>query len=191
MATKALEMWPSVKDFENFFVKTGGLDIGQLDDENVNKVAKVSKERGIEHEVLIGAQLRQKFPQFTGLPDDTLAVYSPEAGILNPNKIRTVLLSDYDHEKHSIVEKERVESIIEGEDDIITVVTSSGKRFQTRKLSICVGAYSKKFLKQHFDLDIKFEVLRMCYVYWKLTEKAVQENVLTAANSVSISIISI
>nr|CAG4709798.1 unnamed protein product [Naegleria fowleri] len=182
MASKSLELWPQVPQFETFYKRTGGLDIGPLSDESINKVVQVSRERGYPHEVLQGQQFRDRFPQFSGLPDDTLAVYQPEAGMLNPNKIRSILLNNdgsaYDVEKHRIVEKERVEDLIEdGNSGNFTIVTNKGNRFEAKKLAICVGAYCKNFLKKHFDLDIQFEVLRMCYYYWKIGERGMKENV--------------
>ena len=187
MSSKAFELWKQVPHFETFYKCTGGVDIGDETDKTIHKVINVAKERGFPHQVLNAAELREKFPQFSGLPDSTLALYQENAGVLNPNKIRRILFDEYPNkDRNTIVQNAQVEKLEEDDTGVYTITTATGQTFRAKKLAICVGAYVKQFLKKHFDLDIKFEVLRMAYFYWKMAEKAKQEGFFRE-NSVSIN----
>ncbi|KAL9646342.1 hypothetical protein ABK040_014494 [Willaertia magna] len=185
MSEESLSMWKELKNYQDFFKQTGGLDIGHENELTVNQVINVVKERNISHEILKSNEIRERFPLFKNIPDHHVAVYQPQAGILNPKKIKEkLLLSESINNNTTILQKMNITKIVELDDGSFQLFVKPNNQnqdselqekeetiYHTKKLIICVGAYTKHFLKQHFNLNIKFEVWRMSYVFWKLKQK--------------------
>jgi sarcosine oxidase len=62
----------------------GGLMIGPPDGEVVSGTIRSAREHALPHEVLSPGEVHARFPAFT-LPEGTVAVFDPHAGILDPD----------------------------------------------------------------------------------------------------------
>ena len=82
---RAYELWYELEheSGESLLTITGGLNIG-LPESDFVAGAEASAERfGLPAELLTAAEIHARFPGFS-LPEDYLAVYEPNAGILRP-----------------------------------------------------------------------------------------------------------
>jgi len=70
----------------NLYLRTGGVSFGPPDSDYVQKVAASLEEIGVPHRRLTGAQLNRVTPAFR-VPDDTDAVFEPDAGMLAAARI--------------------------------------------------------------------------------------------------------
>ncbi|KAL9648625.1 hypothetical protein ABK040_016257 [Willaertia magna] len=177
MAEEAYNLWKEIEKVENFFKEIGGLDIGRKD--SLQKILNVMKERNLSHEILTADVIRKKFIEFNNISDEYIAIYQKNSGILNPNKVREIMLKKR-REFHDIMEETKVieiKELIDYSSFEITVLNTNKETIliKTKKLIICVGAWTKQFLKQHFKINIKFEAQRISYYYWKINKEIIQK----------------
>lgn len=110
-------------------------------------------------------------------PDDHIGVFQPDAGVLNAYEAVRMALFLAMKNGVEVREEEKVIEIIPvrgGKDTIyhplfVIVRTSNGNCFIAKKLVICAGAWTKKCLRQAFNIDVDLEVQRMSYFLWKLS----------------------
>lgn len=86
MMLHALPLWHELQDFagEPMFATTGGLNTARRGAGSPRGLARLQAlyaRRGIAHELLGGAEARERFPQFH-LSDDTDALYQKDFGVL-------------------------------------------------------------------------------------------------------------
>lgn len=65
---------------------TGGLYLGEADDDFVAGSLASARQHALPHEHLNRSQVRERFPQFD-VPDHWQAIYEPEAGLLIPERV--------------------------------------------------------------------------------------------------------
>ena len=70
---------------QNLYLRTGGVSLCRRGDDYVAKVAASLHDVGVEHRRMTGKELRRALPVFE-IPDDSEAVYEPDAGILAASK---------------------------------------------------------------------------------------------------------
>lgn len=85
LARRAYENWAELERLtgETVLTKTGVLEIGKPGSVIFNGSVQASRLHLLEHEVLDGAEIRRRYPQFT-LPDDYMAVWQPDGGFVRP-----------------------------------------------------------------------------------------------------------
>ena len=84
---RSYELWHSLEtEFgEKLLHLTGGLYMGPRGAEIVEGSMKSAIEHGLDHELLDGGEIRERFPQFS-VPDDYKALLEPQAGFLLSEK---------------------------------------------------------------------------------------------------------
>ena len=84
---RAYELWREIEQRaeEKLLYITGSLDIGPADSWVFKGALRSAMEYELEHEVLTGLELAQRFPGYQ-LPHDIMALYQPEGGFLAPEK---------------------------------------------------------------------------------------------------------
>ncbi|MBT2481605.1 N-methyl-L-tryptophan oxidase [Streptomyces sp. ISL-94] len=84
LARRSLELWQRLQDEagQRLFFPGGGLLIGPEAGVIVGGTLRAARTHGIEVRSMGVAELRERFPQHTGVPGHHLAVWEPSAGIL-------------------------------------------------------------------------------------------------------------
>ena len=82
---RAYELWAEVeaRTGTQVLVKTGSIDAGPADSWVFKGSLQSCVEHGLEHEVLTGTELKQRFPGYN-LPHDILACFQPDGGFVLP-----------------------------------------------------------------------------------------------------------
>ena len=84
---RAYELWREIQQIasEQLLHITGSLDIGPADAWVFKGALRSAMEYELEHEVLTGLELAQRFPGYQ-LPHDMMALYQPDGGFLVPER---------------------------------------------------------------------------------------------------------
>jgi sarcosine oxidase len=129
---------------EKLLTITGGIDAGPKDSTLVKGSKKSCEEHGIDHEILTSSELTKKFPGIK-LPDDYLAVYQKDAGILFAE--RCVVQHAKLAQKYGakINTNERMLSYNHLDGGVISVKTNKCS-YRTKQLVLCLGPWSNKFI---------------------------------------------
>eukprot|EP01063_Lacrimia_lanifica_P040524 TRINITY_DN9203_c0_g1_i1.p1 TRINITY_DN9203_c0_g1~~TRINITY_DN9203_c0_g1_i1.p1 ORF type:complete len:437 (+),score=160.01 TRINITY_DN9203_c0_g1_i1:60-1370(+) len=90
LVKRSLEKWRGIEEAiggapGSLFKQTGTLDIGKPDG-IVRDAIQSCKEYAIEHEVLSGNQVRERFPALEGVDDAFMACYQKDGGVLHPER---------------------------------------------------------------------------------------------------------
>lgn len=84
---RAYELWYEIEREAQtqLFYRTGSLDIGPADSWVFKGALRSATEYELEHEVLTGLELAQRFPGYQ-LPHEIMALYQPDGGFLTPEE---------------------------------------------------------------------------------------------------------
>lgn len=85
LVRRAYELWRELEEIAGrpLLRITGGLNVGHPESAFVSGALESARRHGIPHEVLDAAAAAQRFPALR-LPKDFVAVYEPNAGVLDP-----------------------------------------------------------------------------------------------------------
>ena len=65
---------------------TGGIDMAPDGNPDITSLIASCRRSQVPHQVLDSEGIRERFPQFTNVPDAYTGVYCPEAGVVNATK---------------------------------------------------------------------------------------------------------
>ena len=65
---------------------TGGIDMAPDGNPDITSLIASCRRSKVPHQVLDSKGIRERFPQFTNVPDTYTGVYCPEAGVVNATK---------------------------------------------------------------------------------------------------------
>ena len=147
LVLRAYELWREAEQAtgRDLLLITGALMIGTPDSEVVAGSLRSAREWGLDHELLDAGDLRKRYPVFAP-PDDTVALYEAEAGVLRPEDAVAAHLRLAAEAGAAL----RFEEPILGWDadssgDGVTVTTGQGVE-RAGRLVVCPGAWAPELL---------------------------------------------
>ena len=146
LAREALRSWQALQAEagQTLFWRTGGLDLGPDSAPELTQVEQALVGQGMQSERLTRAGLHKHYPQWH-VPADWEAVYSPDAGIVNPTLTVEVLAALTSAYGGQVLENTRVEGIEFGSRPCIS--TSAGD-FTCNHLIVAAGAWTAKLVPE-------------------------------------------
>ena len=87
LAKAAYPAWRAIEEDsgETLYVQTGGLDFALPGEPSFVTTVNTLVQTGIPHELISAAEVRERFPQFH-LPEDMIALYQHDAGVLRASR---------------------------------------------------------------------------------------------------------
>ncbi len=144
---RAYELWAEVeaRTGQQVLVKTGSIDAGPADSWVFKGSLQSCVEHGLEHEVLTGAELKERFPGYN-LPHDLLAVLQPDGGFVLPEPATVA----YVQAAHALgAEIHGHEEVLEwkplGNGEGVRVITDRAE-YEADSLVIAGGAWNSRLL---------------------------------------------
>jgi sarcosine oxidase len=176
LALRSYELWREIEAAtgSDLLTVTGGLWISSAERQAETHVANffhntrsAARRFGIAHEVLDGAQIRARFPQFD-VRDNEVGYFEPDAGFLRPEACVGAQLALAERHGARLHRNERVEGFSEM-DGVVRVVTERA-RYEARQLIVCAGPWVRHFLEpRHAPL---FAITRQVQYWFDVKEAA-------------------
>jgi sarcosine oxidase len=140
---RAYELWHEAEAVTGaeLLVTTGSIDASPEDDPLFQGALASALEHGLQHEVLTGAALNERFPGY-GLPANHRAIFQPQGGLIASERAIVAHVRAAQGEGADIRARERVlgwEASASGEG--VTVTTDKGV-YQAARLVITAGAWA-------------------------------------------------
>lgn len=160
---------------ESLYLPTGGLIMGSADGrahhhgrpDFVRRTAEIAAKHGIAHELLDGAAVARRFPQFITRGDE-FAYFEPEAGVLRPERCIAVQLQQAAARGAMLRPGETV-TAIEGDARSVSVTTTAG-RYQADRAIVTAGPWLPGLVGGRFAAHLR--VLRQVLYWFEPTEPA-------------------
>jgi len=143
---RAYQLWHELEceTGEKLFYQTGSIDMGPADSEVFAGSLESCLEHQLEHEVLTGRQLNERFPGYR-MPDETMAVFQPQGGLLVPERCISAYARMAQKRGATLHTRERVQAwdvLLDGRLHLET----SRAAYTADKLVICGGAWAYKLV---------------------------------------------
>lgn len=139
---------------------TGGLYLGRPESELVSGSIQAARSYNLPHELISRQELSQRFPQFL-VPDDTIAFYETQAGLLLPEAV--VATQAELAMRHGAVLRGH-EAVLGWKADGSGVqVQTSRETYRASSLIITAGAWASRMLA---DLKINLKVTRQALTWF-------------------------
>ncbi len=138
---RAYELWREIEaaSGERLFVKTGSIDASPEDGELFQGALASARLHHLEHEILTGAQIADRFPAYR-LPADHRAIYQPDGGFIASERAIVAHVRAAQSAGAEIHARERVLEWTPLGDNGVSVVTDKG-RYRARRLVLAAGAW--------------------------------------------------
>ena len=145
LARRSYELWRELEaeTGRDLLYVTGGVDAGPPDGEVVPSSEASCRAHDIDHEVLSGAEVNERFPGYD-IPDDHRAVYQPESGFLVPEQCIIAHVEAAQAHGAQIRARETVTDVTE-EADGVRVTTDRGT-YRADEAIVTAGAWAREFL---------------------------------------------
>ncbi len=142
---RAYELWHEIEQRSGVqvYYKTGSLDAGPADSWVFKGSLRSCVEFELEHEVLTGKEVNQRFPGYE-LPHDILALLQPDGGFITP-EIATVHYVEAAHELGAEIHGRETVLGWEPRGDGVRVVTDRAE-YEADSLVITAGAWNSRML---------------------------------------------
>lgn len=164
----AYDLWQEIetKIGESIIHTTGGLDFGDLDNEQILSVEEACKSVGLNYERFDSKQLRIKFP-ILNIPDNYIGIYQPDAGIIAATKAVSMFQKLAKQNGATLIDNSKVNNINVTDSNIeITIIDEI---YRCVKLIITAGAWINStlgLLDKKIQLNI--DVWKLTIAYWKV-----------------------
>ena len=165
---RSIEMWRDLqarntdKEIINF---TGGLMLGNPESQVIQGVMRSIEEHNLPHELLDADQIRTRFSGLFVVDDDDIGVFEEEAGYLIPeNCIHAYLKEAGNNGADMRFDEEMISYKVDPSAEIITVHTSKGSVYRTKRLILSVGPWAPDVFGHdvpHLQLHVERRIL-----YW-------------------------
>ncbi len=138
---RAYELWREIEaaSGERLYVKTGSIDAGPEDGELFQGALASARLHHLDHEILTGAQIADRFPAYR-LPADHRAIYQPDGGFIASERAIVAHVRAAQSAGAEVHARERVLEWISRGDNGVSVVTDKG-RYSARWLILAAGAW--------------------------------------------------
>ena len=145
LARRSYELWRELETEtgRDLLRVTGGLDAGPPDGEVVPSSAASCRAHDIEHEILSGVEVNDRFPGYD-IPKDHQAVYQPNSGFLVPEQCIIAHVEAAQAKGATIRAREAVTEIDDAGDDVW--VTTDRGEYRADKVVVTAGAWAREFL---------------------------------------------
>uniref|UniRef100_A0A915CYB5 Sarcosine oxidasee (formaldehyde-forming) n=1 Tax=Ditylenchus dipsaci TaxID=166011 RepID=A0A915CYB5_9BILA len=121
----------------------------------------------IDHEILVGPQIRKKFPHLHYDDPKWHAIYESKGGTMLADKCLKAVQSQYLAQGGQMHCKEKILRIISTDNDLVEVYTQLAK-YTTRKLVVAAGPWLSTLLP---ELPIRTTAQLVGVNFWKVREK--------------------
>ncbi|ADJ15423.1 N-methyl-L-tryptophan oxidase [Halalkalicoccus jeotgali] len=140
---RAYELWEEIgtRHGEQLLFETGSIDAAPADDPLFEGSRRSCEEYDIDHEVLTGAAVNERYPGYD-IPDDHMAVYQPNGGYVLSERAIVAHTMEAQREGARIQARERVTDW-EPEGDGVRVRTDRGE-YTADNLVITAGAWAAR-----------------------------------------------
>jgi monomeric sarcosine oxidase len=147
MAGDALRLWRRLEEEtgERLLTETGLLMIGHESPSIEMATYTILQSLGIGVEILTGAQVARRFPQFNA-DAISFGVFDPKASILYAEMILRALLRLAQSRGVEVIQSERVLEIKSGWRGAVSVTTGSGQTLVGEKVLAASGPWTRKLL---------------------------------------------
>ena len=148
LAAAALERWRVAEDESGLrlLTMTGGLDV-QLGEtsglKDVDQLAGSLDAQGIDHELIDGAELRQRWPQWQ-VPDNARALYQSESGIVDAARANATHISLARAHGATVIDETPVREI--RRDGAGVAVVTDGETYRADRAVVAAGAWTNRLL---------------------------------------------
>lgn len=183
---RSLELWRELDDFHvaegsdvHLLELCGGVMIGPPDSVVVRGTRRSIEEHHLPHELFDQEKMRLRYPGMN-LSSSEIALREDTAGYLRPERcILAHLALARKHGAQTIfgeVMKSFRSVSIEGEvEELLEVLTESGRVYRTRRLALSIGAWAPtqpELQPQQLGLSHPLYVLRKVLFWFRLTKEA-------------------
>lgn len=151
LAERSYELWRELEDISgrNLLHITGGVDAGPPDGDIFPSSRDSCREHDIEHEVLTGKEVNERFPGYD-IPADHRAVYQPESGFLVPEQCIIAHVEAAQQEGAEIHARETVTDISTIGDGV--EVITNRDTYRADEVVVTTGAWTREFLPELADM---------------------------------------
>lgn len=166
MAMTALSAWRDLERIsgQTLLTMTGGLDLGRAGNASLERTAAGMAAAGAGFERLSAAELMRRFPQWR-VPDDWMALHSPDAGIVNPTQTVEIMAALARAGGATVLELTPVTNL---DLEALRVTTPRGT-FSAGKIVIAAGAWLPRLVP---ELALPLAVTLESSVYFAPTDLA-------------------
>ena len=175
LATAALAEWSKLEEDSGLQLLTrcGSLDIGDPLQTGFSKIMENCRTE--EFELLTGAEVRQRWPAFAGVPDNWKGVWNKDGGILSPDVIVPCLQNL----------AKRYGAVLRGNATVMgtlydkrtgttTLQLGSGAPVMAKKVVLAAGPWSSALLARYFGVKLPIEVQEVTYGWYTVKPSALQ-----------------
>lgn len=157
----------------------GGVMIGHPDSVVVSGTRKSIEEHSLPHEVFDQAAMRERYPGMN-LSESEIALREDSAGYLRPERCILAHLALAKKHGAQMIFGEIMKSFqsiaVAGEsEELLEVVTESGRVFRTRRLSLSIGAWAPsqpELSSERLGLSHPLYVVRKVLFWFRLSKEA-------------------
>lgn len=148
LAERSYELWRELESItgRDLLHVTGGIDAGPADGEVFPNSRRSCREHGIEHEILSGREVTERFPGYD-IPADHRAVYQPESGFLVPEQCIIAHVEAAQERGAKIHGHERVIDVSSDHGGSVRVETDRDT-YRADEVVVTAGAWAREFLPE-------------------------------------------
>jgi sarcosine oxidase len=146
LVRRAYDLWDEIQTQygEQLLFETGSIDAAPADDPLFRGSRRSCEEYDIDHEVLTGAEVNERYPGYD-IPDDHMAVYQPNGGYVLSERAIVAHTVEAQREGARVQARERVTDW-EPEGDGVRVTTDRGE-YTADNLVITSGAWAARHVE--------------------------------------------
>jgi sarcosine oxidase len=155
---RAYENWAQLEKEtqQQVYFPTGILYFGEKGDALLESIKNSARIYELPLNVLDTPETKQKYPMFSGVPDDWESIFEPEAGFLLPEKCVRLYLQEAIKHGATLKAREKVTAWQEKTDGQIAVTTEKAT-YYAQKIIFTAGAWSEQLMH---DLQLPLKVTR-------------------------------
>lgn len=155
---RAYENWAQLEKEtqQQVYFPTGILYFGEKGDALLESIKNSARIYELPLNVLDTPATKQKYPMFSGVPDDWESIFEPEAGFLLPEKCVRLYLQEAIKLGATLKAREKVTAWQEKTDGQIAVTTEKAT-YYAQKIIFTAGAWSEQLMH---DLQLPLKVTR-------------------------------
>lgn len=151
---------------EQVLTTTGIIEAGIPGSELVEGSLRSSREHGIPHELLLPAQVNERFPAFS-IPSDWQCVFQPDAGILQPEKAIDLFVKSARDLGATIALGTKVRHVLPVGDHV-ELMLDSGEVIEAGSAIVAAGAWIQELLP---DFGRKMRLTRQPLLWFEPRDK--------------------
>lgn len=138
---RAYELWQEIEaaSGQRLLITTGSIDAGPEDGELFQGALASARQHQLDHEVLTGVQVTEKFPAYR-LPKDHRAIYQPDGGFITSERAIVAHVRAAQAAGAEIHARERVIEWEPRGSDGVSIITDKG-RYSAARLILAAGAW--------------------------------------------------